>query len=104
MIGLGSKYTVQQLLRRRDFGERMKQNKPLSVTELLYPLLVGYDSVHLHSDIEIGGTDQLFNFMASREIQKSIWPRSRGRHNSSIVRRNRWNKENEQKILKRNCR
>ncbi len=71
MIGLGSKYTVQQLLRRRDFGERMKQNKPLSVTELLYPLLVGYDSVHLHSDIEIGGTDQLFNFMASREIQKA---------------------------------
>ena len=71
MIKLGSKYTVQQLLQRRDFGERIKQNKPLSVTELLYPLLVGYDSVHLNSDIEIGGTDQLFNFMASREIQKA---------------------------------
>ena len=71
MIKLGSKYTVQQLLQRRDFGERIKQNKPLSVTELLYPLLVGYDSVHLRSDIEIGGTDQLFNFMASREIQKA---------------------------------
>lgn len=71
MINLGSKYTVQQLLQRRDFNERIKQNKPLSVTELLYPLLVGYDSVHLHSDIEIGGTDQLFNFIASREIQKA---------------------------------
>jgi len=71
MIRLGSKYTVQQLLQRRDFGERVEQNKPLSVTELLYPLLVGYDSVHLKSDIEIGGTDQLFNFMASREIQKA---------------------------------
>lgn len=75
MIRLGSKYTVQQLLQRRDFSERMKQNKPLSVTELLYPLLVGYDSVHLKSDIEIGGTDQLFNFMASREIQKAYGQR-----------------------------
>ncbi len=71
MIKLGSKYTVQQLLQRRDFRERIKQNKPLSVTELLYPLLVGYDSVHLKSDIEIGGTDQLFNFVASRVIQKA---------------------------------
>ena len=71
IIKLCSKYTVQQLLQRRDFGERIKQNRPLSVTELLYPLLVGYDSVHLRSDIEIGGTDQLFNFMASREIQKA---------------------------------
>ena len=71
MIQLCSRYTVQQLLQRRDFNERIKQNKPISVTELLYPLLVGYDSVHLNSDIEIGGTDQLFNFMASREIQKS---------------------------------
>ncbi len=71
MIELGSKYTVQQLLQRRDFSNRIKQNKPLSVTELLYPLLVGYDSVHLKTDIEIGGTDQLFNFVASREIQKS---------------------------------
>jgi tyrosyl-tRNA synthetase len=71
IIKLGSKYTVQQLLQRKDFGERIKQNKPLSVTELLYPLLVGYDSVHLKSDIEIGGTDQLFNLMVSREIQKA---------------------------------
>ena len=50
----------------------MKQNKPLSFTELLYPLLVGYDSVHLHSDIEIGGTDQLFNFMASKKYKKHM--------------------------------
>jgi len=75
MIRLGSKYTVQQLLQRRDFRERINQNKPLSVTELLYPLLVGYDSVHLKSDIEIGGTDQLFNFMASREVQKAYGQR-----------------------------
>ena len=54
----------------------LKQNKPLSVTELLYPLLVGYDSVHLRTDIEIGGTDQLFNFVASREIQKAYGQQS----------------------------
>jgi tyrosyl-tRNA synthetase len=71
ILKLCSKYTVQQLLHRRDFGERIRQNRPLSVTELLYPLLVGYDSVHLRSDIEMGGTDQLFNFMASREIQRA---------------------------------
>ncbi len=70
ILELGKNYTVQQLLQRRDFNERIKNNKPLSITELLYPLLVGYDSVHLKSDVEIGGTDQLFNFMASREIQK----------------------------------
>jgi tyrosyl-tRNA synthetase len=62
---------VQQLLQRRDFSKRLKENRPLSVTELIYPLLVGYDSVHLSTDIEIGGTDQLFNFVASREIQKA---------------------------------
>ena len=71
IIKLCSKYTVQQLLQRRDFKERIKRNKPLSIAELLYPLLVGYDSAHLRSDIEIGGTDQLFNFIVSREIQKA---------------------------------
>ncbi len=71
MIDLGSRYTVQQLLQRRDFGNRIKEGRPLSVTELLYPLLVGYDSVHLHSDIELGGSDQLFNFTASRALQSA---------------------------------
>jgi len=71
IINLGTKYTVQQLLQRRDFSERIKKDKPLSVTELLYPLLVGYDSVHLKTDIELGGTDQLFNFKASRHMQRA---------------------------------
>ena len=71
LINLCSKYSVQQLLQRRDFNSRIKQNRPLSITELLYPLLVGYDSVYLGSDIEIGGTDQLFNLVISREIQKA---------------------------------
>ena len=69
LIHLASKYTVQQLLQRRDFSNRIKENRPLSVSELIYPLLVGYDSVHLKTDIELGGTDQLFNFVASRAIQ-----------------------------------
>ena len=69
LIQLASKHTVQQLLQRRDFSNRIKENRPLSVAELIYPLLVGYDSVHLKTDIELGGTDQLFNFVASRAIQ-----------------------------------
>jgi len=71
LFELTSKATLNQLLGRRDFNQRMVANKPLSLTELLYPLLVGYDSVHLHSDVEIGGTDQLFNFMASRDMQQA---------------------------------
>lgn len=69
MIKLAAKYTVQQLLQRRDFSNRIVENRPLSVSELMYPLLVGYDSVHLKTDIELGGSDQLFNFMASRSMQ-----------------------------------
>ena len=71
MIQLASKYTVQQMLQRRDFGNRMRENRPITISEIFYPLLVGYDSVVLQSDIEIGGTDQLFNFMTSREVQQA---------------------------------
>ena len=71
MIKLCSRYTVQKLIQRRDFSKRLEEDKPLSVSELIYPLLVGYDSVYLGTDIEIGGTDQLFNFMASRDVQKA---------------------------------
>ncbi len=69
LINLASKYTVQQMLQRRDFSKRIAENRPLSVAELFYPLLVGYDSVHLKTDVELGGSDQLFNFMASRDLQ-----------------------------------
>ena len=71
LLKIGSKHSVQQLLQRRDFRNRIETESPLSVTELFYPLLVGYDSVHLKTDVEIGGTDQLFNFLASRELQKA---------------------------------
>ena len=70
LINLTSKYTVARILEREDFKNRYENNKPLSMHELLYPLMQGYDSVALKADIEIGGTDQTFNLLVGREIQK----------------------------------
>ena len=64
-----SRATINQLLRRNDFATRMHEDRPVSVLELLYPLLQAYDSVALEADVELGGTDQLFNLMLGREIQ-----------------------------------
>ena len=61
--------TVNQILRRNDFAERMAANQPVSVLELLYPLMQAYDSVMVDADVELGGTDQLFNLMLAREVQ-----------------------------------
>jgi tyrosyl-tRNA synthetase len=69
MFELASRATINQLLRRNDFATRMADDRPVSVLELLYPLLQGYDSVELEADVEIGGTDQLFNLMLGRDIQ-----------------------------------
>lgn len=69
VLGLAGRATVNQLLRRNDFAERMAGDRPVSVTELLYPLMQAYDSVELRADVELGGTDQLFNLMLAREIQ-----------------------------------
>jgi tyrosyl-tRNA synthetase len=62
--------TVGQLLQRSDFSERMAAERPIGVHELLYPLLQGYDSVAVDADLEIGGTDQLFNLLAARDVQR----------------------------------
>jgi tyrosyl-tRNA synthetase len=62
--------TVQQLMQRADFSERMAAERPIGVHELLYPLLQGYDSVAVDADLEIGGTDQLFNLLAARDVQR----------------------------------
>ncbi len=70
MIRLCSKYTVAQLLEREDFSRRFKENTPISVHELLYPLAQGYDSVALRCDVEMGGTDQKFNLLVGRELQR----------------------------------
>lgn len=69
MFELASRVTVNQLLRRNDFNERMREDRPVSVLELLYPLMQAYDSVALEADVELGGTDQLFNLMLGREVQ-----------------------------------
>lgn len=70
LIKLASRMTVARMLERDDFSKRYQQNQPISIHEFLYPLLQGYDSVALHADIEIGGTDQKFNLLMGRQLQK----------------------------------
>ncbi|WP_341668729.1 tyrosine--tRNA ligase [Alcaligenes sp. SDU_A2] len=70
MIQLASRYTVARMMERDDFTKRFKANQPISVHEFLYPLLQGYDSVQLKADLELGGTDQKFNLLVGRELQK----------------------------------
>ncbi|MDH3347407.1 MAG: tyrosine--tRNA ligase [Desulfobulbaceae bacterium] len=71
MIKLASELTVARMLERDDFKKRFETNRPISIHEFLYPLIQGYDSVALDADIEIGGTDQLFNLLMGRELQRS---------------------------------
>ena len=70
IIQLASRYTVARMLEREDFTKRFKGGVPISVHEFLYPLMQGYDSVALKSDLELGGTDQKFNLLVGRELQK----------------------------------
>jgi tyrosyl-tRNA synthetase len=72
MIKLAARYTVARMLERDDFAKRFKASQPIAVHEFLYPLMQGYDSVALKSDIELGGTDQKFNLLVGRELQKSF--------------------------------
>ena len=71
MIRLASQYTVARMLERDDFHKRYSGHQPIAVHEFLYPLMQGYDSVALEADIELGGTDQKFNLLVGRELQKS---------------------------------
>ena len=70
MIGLAAKYTVARMLERDDFGKRFATQMPISIHEFLYPLIQGYDSVALKADVELGGTDQKFNLLVGRELQR----------------------------------
>lgn len=70
MIQLASRYTVARILERDDFSKRLKNGLPISVHEMLYPLLQGYDSVALKADLELGGSDQKFNLLVGRELQR----------------------------------
>ena len=72
VIRLTSFFTVNQFLHRDDFSKRYATQKPIAVTELLYPLLQAYDSVAIKADVEFGGTDQLFNLMVGRELQEKM--------------------------------
>ncbi|OQY27706.1 MAG: tyrosine--tRNA ligase [Candidatus Cloacimonetes bacterium 4572_55] len=72
VLGLTSKYTVARMLERDDFENRYKSGIPISIMEFLYPLVQGYDSVALKSDVELGGTDQKFNLLVGRDLQRAF--------------------------------
>ncbi len=72
MIRLASRYTLARLLERDDFSKRYKAGQPIAVHELLYPLMQGYDSVAMKADVELGGTDQKFNLLVGRELQRDF--------------------------------
>ena len=72
MIQLSSRYTVARMMERDDFTKRFKSGTPISIHEFLYPLMQGYDSVVLKADLELGGTDQKFNLLVGRELQKDM--------------------------------
>jgi tyrosyl-tRNA synthetase len=72
MIRLASRYTVARILERDDFSKRFQARQPIAVHELLYPLMQGYDSVAMKADVELGGTDQKFNLLVGRELQKDF--------------------------------
>ncbi|MCH6565108.1 MAG: tyrosine--tRNA ligase [Proteobacteria bacterium] len=71
MIRLASRHTVARMLERDDFSNRFKNNQPISIHELLYPLVQGWDSVEMKTDVELGGTDQKFNLLVGRELMKA---------------------------------
>jgi tyrosyl-tRNA synthetase len=71
IIKLAAKYTVSQLLERDDFSKRFREERPIALHELLYPLMQGYDSVAMKADVELGGTDQKFNLLVGRELQRT---------------------------------
>jgi len=72
MIRLAARYTVARMLERDDFSKRFRAKQPIAIHELLYPLMQGYDSVAMKADVELGGTDQKFNLLVGRELQKDF--------------------------------
>src|SRR5690606_28515894 len=70
MIQLAAKYPVARMLERDDFSKRFREGRTIAIHEFLYPLIQGYDSVALRADVELGGTDQLFNLLVGRDLQR----------------------------------
>ena len=75
VLRLTAHYTVAQMLERDDFSARHRQRQPISIVEFMYPLLQGYDSVAIEADVELGGTDQLFNLLVGRDLQRAFGQR-----------------------------
>lgn len=71
-LNLLSQFTVSQMISREDFSKRLSENKPVSLIEFMYPILQGYDSVELHADVELGATEQKFNLLRGRDLQKNF--------------------------------
>ena len=94
MIQLGAKYRLARMLERDDFRSRLSSNQPISVHELFYPLLVAYDSVEVNSDVELGATEQKFNLLIGREIQREYGKPQQDRHDHAHPRRPRWRAQN----------
>jgi tyrosyl-tRNA synthetase len=76
VIRLAARFTTQQMLAREEFRKRLEKKTPIPIKDLLYPLLQAYDSLAIESDVEVGGTDQLFNILAGRELQEQIGQRA----------------------------
>ena len=76
---LSAHYTVARMLERDDFSRRYKAGVPISIHEFLYPLAQGYDSVAMHADVELGGTDQKFNLLVGRTLQEAYGQEQIGR-------------------------
>ena len=89
-IRLTAKYTVSQMLEREEFHKRFHDEKPISMHELLYPLAQGYDSVALEADVELGGTDQRFNLLVGRELQRAYGQESQVVLTTPILEGDEW--------------
>ena len=94
MIRLAARHTVARMLERDDFKKRYTNQQPIAIHEFLYPLVQGYDSVALQCDVELGGTDQKFNLLVGRELQKGVWAIAANHHYNALARRFGWCAEN----------
>ncbi|CAD7769229.1 Tyrosine--tRNA ligase [Candidatus Methanoperedenaceae archaeon GB50] len=100
VVKLCSHYTVARMLERDDFHKRFLNEQPIGIHEFIYPLLQGYDSIALQADVEVGGTDQKFNLLVGRELQRDFGQEPQVVNDTSPVRRLRWCAKNEQKFGK----
>ena len=92
-----SNFTVARILERDDFTKRYNNNQPISLHEFLYPTMQAYDSVCIDADVELGGTDQLFNLLAGRELMEKMDKEHKLPH-LAAARRHRWRSEDVEEL------